>query len=41
MTYRELIKELDELLASEKREQEILAEIREELNELKGANQND
>lgn len=40
MTHEELMKELDELLASEMREREILAEIRKELNELKGANQN-
>lgn len=40
MTHEELIKELDELLYFEMQEREILAEIRKELNELKGANQN-
>lgn len=40
MTRDELMKELDELLASALREREILTEIRKELNELKGENQN-
>lgn len=40
MTHEELMKELDELLYFEMQEREILAEMRKELNELKGANQN-